>query len=212
MTIMVFLFFILVSLVTITSNSFVKSPSYDTPWMPSSYKSHNSLPRKVPSSIDLDIKILPSPYYTHSPPLPKDGSPVHVDIGIDLIKVKIDSQDPTTLDLDFYYYAQWSDHRLLPPSHENSVAQYIQLSYHERIAQYKLNGAWINRLWTPDTIFANALSGNKLNTHSATNYFLITNYTEVFMTVRLHIKLFCDTEFSRFLYDQQTCFFNITTS
>lgn len=208
---MILFSYILVSLVIITSNSFVKFPSYKTPWKRLLYNSY-TLPRKVPRNSDLEIKILPSPYYANSPPLPKDGGPVHVDIGIDLIKVMIDSEDPTTLDLDFYLYVQWRDHRLLPPSHEASISQYIHLSYHERIAQYKLNGAWISRLWTPDTIFANALSGNKLNIYSPTNYFLITNYTDVFMSVRLQLKLFCDMEFSRFLYDKQTCFINITTS
>lgn len=206
------LLFILVLLISKTSNSFVKFSSLHGPRNPFTYDSYPS-PRKVPSSHDLDIQILPSPYYTNVPPrVSKDGGPVPVDIGIELIKVTTDLKAPTTVDLDLYYYAHWNDDRLLPPSHEASIAQYIHLSYHERIAQYKLNGAWQNRLWTPDTIFANALFGNRLDIHSPTNYFVITNYTEIFMTVRLHLKLFCDMNFARFPFDKQTCFLNITTT
>src|SRR5699024_8214973 len=69
---------------------------------------------------------------------------------------------------------------------------------------------WHERLWTPDTYFRNADSGRVSNILSPTYYFTVTNYTEIFMAVRLSLKLQCAMNFAKFPFDSQKCFINIT--
>lgn len=117
-----------------------------------------------------------------------------------------------TFDADMFYHNYWTDHRLQKPSNEDAIAQRINLSAQESLPQYKLSDSWKTRFWVPDTYFRNAIEGGVSNILTPTHYFTITNYTEVFMAVRLSLKLSCEMNFVKFPFDVQKLFINISMS
>ena len=114
-----------------------------------------------------------------------------------------------TFDVDIFYHNYWSDHRLRKPSNEKALAH---LPNKDSIPLFKLGRSWHNRLWLPDTYFRNAIRGSISNILTPTQYISVKNYTEIFMAVRLSLRLSCEMNFAKFPFDTQKCFINITTS
>jgi hypothetical protein len=103
--------------------------------------------------------------------------------------------------VDLFFNQYWNDYRLQTPSGlpKNKTEKII------------LNSWWNERLWTPDTVFSNAIKGNVANILSPSLYFIITNQTNVLMSARLQMKLSCDMDFKRYPFDSQICPVSITT-
>lgn len=79
------------------------------------------------------------------------------------------------------------------------------------IRQYKLGPEWQHRLWVPNIHFRNAFDGRVDNIMAPTHYYMISDVNNVFMAVRLHLKVRCDMNFVKYPFDTQTCHVNITT-
>lgn len=156
-----------------------------------------------------EIDILPQNYYRDVAPM-VDDKPVKVTVSVIVLNIKLSPESTQTFDADIFYHNYWSDHRLQKPTNEHAIAQRINLSAQESLPQYKLSDSWRSRLWVPDTYFRNAIGGSISNILTPTYYLTITNYTEVFMAVRLSLKLSCEMDFAKFPFDKQTCFFNIS--
>jgi len=97
--------------------------------------------------------------------------------------------------MDFFYHLHWYDHRLTAPATEIVT----------------LGSEWKDKLWIPDTYFRNSMSGGIPTVLHPSVYFTITNGTQVFMAARFQLKLSCNMEFTKFPFDNQICFVNITT-
>lgn len=157
-----------------------------------------------------EVDILPPHYYRDVAPMTKDRKPVKVTVSLVILNIKLSQGSSQTFDADMFYHNYWTDHRLQKPSNEDAIAQRINLSAQESLPQYKLSDSWRKRIWTPDTYFRNAIEGGVSNILTPTHYFTITNYTEVFMAVRLSLKLSCEMNFVKFPFDVQKCFINIS--
>lgn len=87
-----------------------------------------------------------------------------------------------------------------------------RLPSRDNVPIFKLHNSWRDRLWVPDTYFRNAIHGSVSNILTPTHYFTVANYTQVFMAVRIQLRLSCDMNFAKYPFDSQKCFINITTS
>lgn len=159
----------------------------------------NNIPLTTADSSD-SFEILPGNYQKDVAPILKPDEPVRVKVSVIILSMSFSSGSEQVFDVDIFYHNRWKDPRLLLPTHA------------ENASYYKISHSWSKKLWVPDTIFRNAHHGAISNILSPTYYFTVTNRTEVFMAVRLSLKLTCEMDFLRFPFDSQTCFFNITSS
>ncbi|KAH9426093.1 hypothetical protein DERP_007033 [Dermatophagoides pteronyssinus] len=168
-------------------------------------KHHSILKR----SIDHDFGILPDVYHQNVAPM-QDGHPVQVKVSVIILNLKIGSISTQDFDVDIFYHQHWNDYRLQPPT--NIEAMTKMKTNDSNVVQYRLTDRWRNRLWIPNVYFRNAVSGSISNILTPTYYFTITNYTEVFMAVRLSLKLTCHMNFYKFPFDTQICYMNLTST
>lgn len=178
---------------------------------PQSWPQHRNLSRRESTAAE-EVDILPPHYYRNIAPVIR-GDPVHVKVSVVILSMTVSSGSDQTFDADIFYHNTWTDHRLRKPSNEAAL-QHLPSSSPSSSSPpvFKLPSSWRNRLWIPDTYFRNAISGTVSNILTPTHYFTVTNYTEVFMAVRLSLKLSCEMNFSKFPFDTQTCFINITST
>ncbi|KAI2807962.1 hypothetical protein BLOT_005903 [Blomia tropicalis] len=162
---------------------------------------------RVRRAID-EIDILPEPYYRDIAPV-IDGKPVQVKVSVVILNMKVSSGSDQSFDVDIFYHNYWNDSRLVKPSNMNAIPR---LQNRDSLPMYKLSNTWRNRLWIPDTYFRNAIQGTVSNILTPTHYFTVKNYTQVFMAVRIALKLSCEMNFAKFPFDTQKCFINITTT
>ncbi|OTF76131.1 hypothetical protein BLA29_004306 [Euroglyphus maynei] len=167
---------------------------------------HHSIHKR---SIDNDFGILPDVYYQNVAPI-RNGQPVQVKVSVIILNLKIGSISTQDFDVDIFYHQQWNDHRLKRPT--NIEAMTKMKTNDSNIIQYRLTDLWRNRLWIPNVYFRNAVSGSISNILTPTYYFTITNYTQVFMAVRLSLKLTCHMNFYKFPFDTQICYINLTST
>ena len=184
-----------------TTISPIQAPTFSVPLKNAAKKTHQE-----------ELDILPFYYYSDVAPVTSNGKPVKVTVSVTILNIKLSPGSSQTFDADIFYHNYWIDYRLQKPTNEYAIAQRINLSPQESLPQYKLSDAWKRRLWVPDTYFRNAVSGGISNILTPTYYFTITNYTEVFLAVRLNLKLSCEMNFAKFPFDTQKCFFNISMS
>ena len=102
--------------------------------------------------------------------------------------------------MDIFYHTYWSDPRLQKPTNEDALAH---LPIKESVPVFRLHNSWQNRLWVPDTYFRNAIDGRISQILSPTQYFIVKNYTNVFMASRISLKLSCEMNFIKFPFDSQ---------
>lgn len=114
--------------------------------------------------------------------------------------------------MDIFYHSIWNDYRLQKPTIAEAITHLKNHTGNINTIQYRLPDQWKSLLWIPDVYFRNAVSGSISNILNPTYYFTITNYTEVFMAVRLNLKLTCHMNFYKFPFDTQTCYINLTSS
>src|SRR6218665_537002 len=142
----------------------------------------NTICRARASSSD-NFEILPADYQRDLAPIQSDGAPVRVQVSVIILSMTFSSGSEQVFDVDVFYHNRWRDHRLLLPKQaENS-------------SNYKLSHSWSKKLWVPDTIFRNAHHGSISNILSPTYYFTVSNAHDVFMAVRLSLKLTCEMDF-----------------
>lgn len=80
------------------------------------------------------------------------------------------------------------------------------------LPQYKLTSEWKDKLWIPGVYFCNAFSGSVFDIITPTFYFVVTNYTQVTMIVRINFVFNCRMDFAHYPFDTQRCFLNLSSS
>lgn len=159
-------------------------------------------------SDDTEMEILSSPYYRDVAPV-SNNRPVKVKISVIINYIQRSAGNSDSFDVDLFFETVWVDVRLQAPTNAESIAQKVHLSSTLGIPQYRLSGEWRSRLWTPAIYFLNAIRGGQ--TPSFSDYFLVSNYTEVFSKTRLSLRLDCPMNLATFPFDTQICPFNIST-
>lgn len=101
-----------------------------------------------------------------------------------------------SFNVDLLFYQYWTDKRLILPPNTTSIT---------------LTDNWKYFLWMPNTFFWNAISGSIENIISPSIFFKINERKEVLMGARLHMRMFCSMNFTKFPFDEQICKMQISS-
>ncbi|CAL1289501.1 unnamed protein product [Larinioides sclopetarius] len=135
--------------------------------------------------------VLPIDYdYLRSPTV--NDTPVVVNITIRDVNIRSIDESDMSFSVVITLWQGWTDYRLNYPS-------WIK-------AQYQvLDSRWVDKLWTPNLYFVNAVEGKMNNIITPSSFFWISEDKRVFYCVRLILKLVCEMNLVHFPHDEQQC-------
>ncbi|GBM26454.1 Glycine receptor subunit alpha-2 [Araneus ventricosus] len=135
--------------------------------------------------------VIPTDYDYLRPPTVND-TPVVVTITITDVNIRSVDESDMSFSVVITLWQGWIDHRLIYPS-------WIESPYQV------LDSRWVDKLWTPNLYFVNAVEGKMNNIITPSSFFWISKDKKVFYCVRLVLKLVCEMNLVHFPHDEQQC-------
>ncbi|GIY82778.1 glycine receptor subunit alpha-2 [Caerostris darwini] len=135
--------------------------------------------------------VAPKNYDYLRPPTVND-TPVEVTINIKDANIRSIDESDMSFSVAIELWQSWSDYRLTYPAW--AKRNYQILDYH-----------WIDKLWTPNLYFVNAVEGKLNNIITPSSFFWLSKDRKIYYCCRLILKLVCEMNLVHFPHDEQQC-------
>jgi len=144
-------------------------------------------------------------YYKESPPVPQDGGPLPVGVGINFVKFKDFDEVAGTMNIALNLRLCWDDDRL-----SFNAQEFFNMSWSHEGDKIPIRS---NFIWTPDITVLNEVGGlhKLLATHSSPlvlsdDAFRNETGVNVLWSRPLDVRSNCDVDMSQYPFDEQRCY------
>ncbi|GFS87818.1 glycine receptor subunit alpha-2 [Nephila pilipes] len=130
--------------------------------------------------------------YDYLRPPTVNDTPVNVNVSIRDVNIRSIDESDMSFSIAIELWQSWDDYRLIYPSWAKKDYQV-------------LDSRWLEKLWTPNIYFVNAVEGKTNNIITPSSFFWLGRNKRIFYCCRLVLKLLCDMNLVHFPHDEQQC-------